>query len=761
MSVLRLEPPSAPASGNGKHTAVALLAHEIRTPLTAIIGMAEVLRDSQLSPDQREMIEVVGRSAQGLVDVVSGVLDLAKLEAGKLELERRPFLLADCVEECIDLLAATAARKRVDLAHVVDAHVPARIRGDATRLRQVLINLVGNALKFTQAGEVVVSVTTVASTADRSELRFAVADSGPGIPADRLATIFEPFTQADASTGRRYGGTGLGLPIARQLVTLMGGRLWVESEVGEGSSFYFTVPTEVVEAAGLQGVVPDVLAGRRLLVVEDNATIGGLLAQMAGRWGVETAAVTDAESALTALRERDFDLILIDGEMPGVAGRSVASLIGSLGGRPMLPMVLMTTLNGQTTSASGMSDRGEERFAAFVTKPVKSTRLHAALVRACDGATAEPALSEGCALRTGAKGAVGSHGDGSRTQHASCARGGSAAGDDEPGLNGLRVLVADDDSGSRRVLERLMKREGIEVLTVSDGSAALDAVRQWGADILLLDGVMPGVDGFEVCRQLKADPATMLLPVVMVTGLSSRADRLRGVEAGADGFLPKPFDRAELLARVRSLARTKRVTDRLERAEAVLVAMARCIEGKDPNTHGHCERLSDLATRLARRIGLDVPEIEALRLGGIVHDIGKVAIPDSILLKPSALDVNEWDIMRTHPVEGERICRGLSSFRGVLPIIRHHHEKQDGSGYPDGLRGDAVPMTARVLQVVDVYDALTTTRPYKSALASEGALEVMASEVDLGWWDPAIFAEFQQLILNDRLAPDGTLARVH
>jgi putative two-component system response regulator len=336
-----------------------------------------------------------------------------------------------------------------------------------------------------------------------------------------------------------------------------------------------------------------------------------------------------------------------------------------------------------------------------------------------------------------------------------CAEGGDAE------ARRLRVMVADDDPAVRTVLDRMMSRAGFRVLTVADGAQALDAVQEWRTDVMLLDGIMPGVDGFEVCRRVKADPRTMLLPVIMVTGLDSRADRVRGVEVGADGFLSKPFSRVDLLARVRMLGRMKQATDRLERAAAVLVAMARSIEGKDPDTHGHCDRLSDYSTRLARRLGLDGAAQEALWLGGIVHDIGKVAIHDAILAKPGAVDETEWGVMRNHPLEGERICGGLSSFRDVLPIIRHHHEKMDGTGYPDGLAGDAIPVTARVLQLVDVYDALTTARPYKQAVQRDAAVAIMEGEVERGWWDPKIFAEFRRLVLDDRCVTDGATARVH
>ena len=249
-----------------------------------------------------------------------------------------------------------------------------------------------------------------------------------------------------------------------------------------------------------------------------------------------------------------------------------------------------------------------------------------------------------------------------------------------------------------------------------------------------------------MCQRIKGNPKTRLTPVVLVTGLSATQDRVRGIEVSADDFLSKPVDRSELLARVRSLLSLKAYTDELERAEAVLFALAQSIEAKDPYTEGHCERLSDYSARLGEHIGLTPEQITALRRAGIVHDVGKVAVPDAILLKPSRLTEEERKIMQEHPVIGERICAPLKSFRLVLPIIRHHHEKYDGSGYPDGLKGERIPLTARVLQIVDVYDALTTERPYKRALLDVDAIRTMDEEVSKGWWDPRVFAEFRSMI---------------
>ena len=312
----------------------------------------------------------------------------------------------------------------------------------------------------------------------------------------------------------------------------------------------------------------------------------------------------------------------------------------------------------------------------------------------------------------------------------------------------VKILVVDDDPASRELLQEFLVAEGLEVVTAPDGRSSLAEFVRLKPDLVLLDVNMPFVDGFEVCRRIKSNSETRLTPVVLVTALSATEDRVQGIKAGADGFLSKPFDHSELLAHVRSLLSLKAYTDELERAESVLFALARSIEGKDPYTEGHCERLSGYSARLGERIGLADDQVIALRRAGVVHDIGKVAVSDAILLKPGRLTPEEFRIVQEHPVVGERICAPLKSFRLLLPIIRHHHEKLNGSGYPDGLKGEEIPVTARVLQIVDVYDALTTQRPYKLALSRAEALEIMEEEVKKDWWDPHIFGEFKQLVTS-------------
>ncbi|MFI5207543.1 MAG: HD domain-containing phosphohydrolase [Gemmatimonadales bacterium] len=307
---------------------------------------------------------------------------------------------------------------------------------------------------------------------------------------------------------------------------------------------------------------------------------------------------------------------------------------------------------------------------------------------------------------------------------------------------GKRVLVADDQPSVRAALARILERQGLEVIQVGDGPSALEAGLTMSPDLVLLDVSMPGCDGYEVCRQLKSDHRTALVPVVLVTGDDSVEDRVRGAEVGADDFFGKPFEVNELTARVRSALRQKSLTDGLEASDAVMFTLARVVEARDVDTLGHCSRLSTLAERLGERLGLPLATRVALRRAGVVHDIGKIVVPDAVLLKRGPLTEEEWILMRTHAAAGERICSPLRSFQDVLPIIRHHHERQDGTGYPDGLSGEAIPVAARVLQVVDVFDALTMARPYKKALPALEALAIMDSEVRRGWWDRAVFGAF-------------------
>jgi len=302
----------------------------------------------------------------------------------------------------------------------------------------------------------------------------------------------------------------------------------------------------------------------------------------------------------------------------------------------------------------------------------------------------------------------------------------------ETAQQGSKIIVIDDTDVSAEVLRRLLLRDGYAVEVARDGEAGLAAVRRVAPDLILLDVMMPGIDGFEVCRRLKSDPATRLTPVVLVTTLDGRDDRIKGMDAGADDFITKPVDGMELRARVRALLRLKRYTDELDSAEAIILSLARTVEARDPNTEGHCERLACYAVRMGEALGLREEDLAALYRGGFLHDLGKVAIPDSVLMKPGPLTPEEYELVKRHTIVGDELCAGLRALRPVRPIVRHHHERQNGSGYPDGLVGDQIPLLAQIAAVADVYDAMTTSRPYKPAHTPTEALEALRTEARAG-----------------------------
>jgi putative two-component system response regulator len=309
-------------------------------------------------------------------------------------------------------------------------------------------------------------------------------------------------------------------------------------------------------------------------------------------------------------------------------------------------------------------------------------------------------------------------------------------------IKGAAILVADADETSARFLKRLLTREGHHVSVVATADAVLAACAAKEPDLVLLDLMSPRGHGFEVCRRLKEQTATRFVPVVIVTSPADRGDRLKGIEAGCDDFLTKPFDTTELHARIQSLVRLKRYTDELESAESIILGLGATIEARDPSTNGHCQRLAHYATKLGASLGLDADDLGALERGGFLHDIGKIAVPDAVLLKDGKLDPQESRVMRKHPLVGDSLCAGLRSLRKVRPIVRHHHERLDGTGYPDGLRNGEVPLLAQIIGIVDVFDALTTERPYRNARPCGEAFQALADEAAKGWRDRALVDAF-------------------
>ncbi len=323
-------------------------------------------------------------------------------------------------------------------------------------------------------------------------------------------------------------------------------------------------------------------------------------------------------------------------------------------------------------------------------------------------------------------------------------------------LNGGRshILIVDDLPENIEIIKDILADQDYRISTAGDGEEALSKIVHDPPDLILLDAMMPGMSGFEVAQKLRTMPITRLLPIIMITALDGRDDRLRGLQAGVDDFISKPFNIFELLARIKNLLRLRAYINELENAEQVIFSLARAVEAKDKYTEGHCGRLAFWAENLGRELGLNDEDLLILRRGGLLHDIGKIAISDAILLKPGPLTPEEFEIIKTHPEEGEKICAPLKTLRPVLPTIRYHHERFNGSGYPEGLSGEDIPIHARIIGIVDCYDSLITKRPYRDALPEKEAIHILEKETEDGLWDPVIVDNFLKMIHKRRFTKD-------
>ncbi len=726
------------------------VSHEIRTPINTITGMNELILRDDTSKEVHDRSMGIRNASNTLLAIVDDILDLSKIEQGKMNIVMQYFDTAELLASLVTQTRIRCDKAGLELITDVDPNIPEELLGDEVRIRQVLTNLLNNAVKYTDKGSVTLSVQTASKDENSIWIDYKVSDTGIGIKEEDMERLFEPFERLAEPVSRQIQGTGLGLDISRQLTALMGGELTCESTYGEGSTFSFRLKHDVLwnevigedweeVGRGVSQVAMDMneimfrADEGKVLVVDDNVTNLHMTAELLARSRVQVDIAENSMEALRLAKENDYDVIFMDQMMPVMSGTELFHKMQEEGVEAKVVALTANAIKGERERCLA------EGFYDFMATPISGDALEQMLLRHLPQEKIKKNTAgsiEAEEIRTGKD---------------------TAGGED-----GIRknILVIDDDA-MVHFRARKMLSERYELTCVSNGPEGIEKAAALRPSLIFVDVMMPGMDGFEVLRQLKANEETASIPVVMMTGDEDQETEVKGFKMGASDFVRKPFVPEILVQRMEHVMQFTGLQNFLQeevhrqtaRAELMtretMEALSEAVDAKDHYTNGHSKRVAKYATRIAQRMGMSQRQQEDIYSIGLLHDIGKIGVPESIINKTSRLEADEFEKVRSHTVIGYEILKTITEMPELATGARWHHERYDGNGYPDGLKGAEIPIEARIIGVADSYDAMTSKRSYSSVRAQQEVREELI-KCKGTQFDPQIVDVLVKMIDEDR-----------